>query len=206
MSEHERQNPTPHEVEGPGNPVSTFYDPARGQPHYRVLLKADDIYQWRGPKMGKTIFNVRRGTLVLTDSFLAFVAKGGSDVWWKLAWEGAGLLPDVAGNAKSVIDAALTVGDWIENRVGNERAEWMFVLEQSELLKDGSFIVPLQALDVFDIVEFRQFGFWGSYLWVSFFDPGGERKEFALSDKVHIPGGKIWSEEIAHARSALTED
>jgi hypothetical protein len=62
------------------------YQPGWQRPS-TVLLKADGIYQWRGRKMGKTIFNVRRGTLVLTESFLASVAKGGSDVWWKMAWE-----------------------------------------------------------------------------------------------------------------------
>jgi hypothetical protein len=79
------------------------------------------------------------------------------------------------------------------------------VLRQSELLKDGSFIVPLQALDEFDVVEFRQFGFSASYLRVSFL-AAGERKEFALSDKVHIPGKQIWSDTIKKARSALMND
>jgi hypothetical protein len=177
------------------------------QPEWRlpskVLLKADGIYQWRGRKMGKTIFNVRRGTLVLTESFLAFVATGGSDVWWKIAWESAAFLPGGAGNVKTVYDAARTVGDWIEKKVGNEPAEPTFVLRESELLKDGSFIVPLQVLDEFDVIEFRQFGFSASYLRVSFVGADRMRKEFALSDKVHIPGKQIWSDTIRKARSAL---
>jgi hypothetical protein len=170
-------------------------------PPQRVLLKADGMYQWRGRKMGKTIFNVRRGNLTLTENCLAFVAKGGTDVWWQIALESTGFVPGAAGNVKLFHDAGKAVywaGDALREWLAGAGApaEEFFTPPRTDVLKDGSFIVAPEAIDAFGVVAYRQFGFPGDYLWVSFQDQSGAVQDFTFADKHRIPGGKLWEEAI----------
>jgi hypothetical protein len=147
--------------------------------------------------MGRTIFNTHKGTLVLSDHRLVYLASGGTDVWWQLGWAGLGFLPGMAGNAVSLIDAGKSILGWFDDDLERPSGQ-VLELGPPELLKDGSVVVPLLALEGFGVVEHR----WSSYLWISF-TVGGRPQEYAFSDKIHIPGGRAWEQAIAQARAGL---
>ncbi len=173
-------------------------DGSRGHPD-QVLLKAEGIYQWQGPKMRRTIFNVRRGTLMLTDRRLVYVAEGGTDVWLQIARESTGLLPGPAGNLQDFHEAGRMVLNWIRRRAEGPLDE-AFYPAPLETYKDGTFLVPVEELVRYSVVEYREWGFKASYLSVAFEDGLGQRFEFALSDKRHIPGRGLWQEAIDELR------
>jgi hypothetical protein len=168
----------------------------RGVPEH-LLLKSSDIYRWRGRRMGRTIFNAHKGTLILTDHRLVYVASGGTDVWWQLGWAGLGFVPGMVGDAASYIDNGKTILGWFDK--GLERpARQVLDLGPPELLKDGSVVVPLAALEEFGVVQRRL----SSYLWIAF-HVGGQPQEYTFSDKIDIPGGAVWEQTIVDARAAL---
>jgi hypothetical protein len=172
------------------------HEARNGVPEY-LLLQSQGIYRWRGRKMGRTIFNVHKGTLVLSDHRLVYVASGGTDVWWQLGWAGLGFVPGVTGNAVSIIDAGRTVLGWFDEELERPSRQ-VLELGSAGLLKDGSVVVPLTALEDFAVVQRR----WSSYLWISF-TVDGRAQEYAFSDKINIPGGRVWEDAIAQARAAL---
>ena len=70
-------------------------------------LQADDVYQWVGPRMGRTLLGTRQGSLVLTDTHLAFVTRGRNDAPARLVMATlGGLLPAEWSVALGVADAA----------------------------------------------------------------------------------------------------
>lgn len=118
---------------------------------------------------------------------MAYLAKGGTDVWWKMAWEGTAFLPDPAGNIKTMFDATQTFNEGIRDKSGDQE-EPIFVLKRSELLKDGSFLVPLQDVDEFEVVEYRDFGFPVSYLRVCFMTRMASQMSLPFRIKRKSPG------------------
>jgi hypothetical protein len=70
-------------------------------------LQADGVYLWVGPRMGRTLFGTKLGSLVFTGTHLAFVTAGGNDVPARLVMATlSGLLPTEAGVALGVAEAA----------------------------------------------------------------------------------------------------
>lgn len=45
----------------------------------QILLQAERIYCWAGPKMGMTLFTAKLGRLALTNERLVFLSTGKSD-------------------------------------------------------------------------------------------------------------------------------
>jgi hypothetical protein len=103
----------------------------------------------------------------------------------------------VTGNAVSIIDTGGTVLGWFDEELERPSRQ-VLELGSAGLLKDGSVVVPLTALEDFAVVQRR----WSSYLWISF-TVGGRVQEYAFSDKINIPGGRVWEDAIAQARAAL---
>jgi hypothetical protein len=128
-------------------------------------------------------------------------------VWWKLVVESAGFVPGAVGNAKAIYDVARAVddaGNWLNRNLLGGQDEQQYFAPDAQVLKDGSFMVPLALLEGYGVEIFRDFGFWCSYLWVTFLDHDGQSRSFAFSDKHVIPGGKSWEESITAAREAST--
>jgi hypothetical protein len=87
----------------------------------QLVLDADRIYRWEGPKMKATLFSAKLGRLVLTDQRLVFLSTGRSDAA-KLAALGA-ISPALATRGGS------TAG-----------------LDASALANEGSFSAPLASI------------------------------------------------------------
>jgi hypothetical protein len=164
-----------------------------------VLLAAENIYKWRGRVMGRTIFNAHVGTLILTNYRLIFVSSGGTDVWNRMARAGLAFAPQPVANTVAIADATAAVASWINERYGSRSENEVLNLSLLKLLKDGSLIVPLIGLDEFGVTE-RTFS---SFLWIAFTSQDGKLQEFAFSDKIFIPGDKIWESQIKDARTTL---
>jgi hypothetical protein len=86
-----------------------------------VVLEADRIYRWEGPKMKATLFSAKLGRLVLTDQRLMFLSTGKSDA--------ANLAARAAINPMLATRGGSTAG-----------------LDDAALANDGSLSVPLAAI------------------------------------------------------------
>ena len=168
-----------------------------------LLLNANRIYRWQGRKVGRTIFRARVGTLLLTNRRLVFLSSGRTDVWWRMAWASLGLGPAPVANAAVATDAVRTVVGWITDRFAGPTPGEAVEIEPAALLKDGSLSVPLTALTEFGVVQKRL----SSYLWIACQTAGASApQEFAFSDQVAIPGGRVWETTILQARRAVSTD
>jgi hypothetical protein len=87
----------------------------------QLVLEADRVYRWEGPKMKATLFSAKLGRLVLTDQRVVFLSTGKTD-----AAKLAGL---------AAISPALAT------RGGSTAG-----LDESALANEGSFSVPLAAV------------------------------------------------------------
>jgi hypothetical protein len=166
-----------------------------------LLLRAKDIYQWRGRTMGRTIFRARKGVLLLTDRRLVFLSTGRTDAWTKIAWGGLGLGPESVAAAATATDVTRTVLGWIHDRFGAPEAGDAVTIGEADLRSDGSLSVPLLQLAEYGVTVRR----FSNFLWIAYPEPGqAQPQEFAFATNVGIPGGRVWEETIRAARDALT--
>jgi hypothetical protein len=168
-----------------------------------LLLRAKDIYQWRGRTMGRTIFRARVGVLLLTNQRLVFLSSGRTDAWTKIAWGGLGLGPEPVAAAASATDVTRTVLGWIHDRFGSPEPGDAVTIRGADLRGDGSLSVPLLDLTGYGVTVRR----FSSFLWIAYGVRGdGAPREFAFATNVGIPGGRVWEDTIRQARDASTRD
>jgi hypothetical protein len=166
-----------------------------------LLLRAKDIYQWRGRTMGRTIFRARVGVLLLTNERLVFLSSGRTDAWTKIAWGGLGLGPESVAAAATATDVTRTVLGWIHDRFGAPAPGEAVTIGEADLRPDGSLSVPLLRLTEYG-VTLRRFS---NFLWIAYRpEDESQAREFAFATNVGIPGGRVWEETIRAARDALT--
>jgi hypothetical protein len=87
----------------------------------QLVIDADRIYCWDGPKMKATLFSAKLGRLVLTDQRLVFLSSGKSDATKLMA--------------KAVVSPALA------SRGGSTAG-----LDAGALANEGSVEIPLGAI------------------------------------------------------------
>jgi hypothetical protein len=161
-----------------------------------LLLRAKDIYQWRGRTMGRTIFRARKGVLLLTSERLVFLSSGRSDAWTKIAWGGLGLAPGPVAAAATATDVTRTVLGWIQDRFDAPTPGAAVTIGDADLRPDGSLSVPVLRLTEYGVTVRR----FSSFLWIAYGAQDGLR-EFAFATNVGIPGGRVWEETISRARA-----
>jgi hypothetical protein len=164
-----------------------------------LLLRAKDIYQWRGRTMGRTIFRARVGVLLLTNERLVFLSSGRTDAWTKIAWGGLGLGPEPVAAASTATDVTRTVLGWIHDRFGGPASGAAVTIGEVDLRPDGSLSVPLLQLTEYGVTVRR----FSNFLWIAY-RAGDEQREFAFATNIGIPGGRAWEDAIRAAHDALT--
>ena len=166
----------------------------------QLLLKADQVYRWRGRARGQTFFRTYLGTLLLTNARLVFLSSGGTDVWRRMAWAGltGGLAaaPGPVGTAATLGDATNTVLGWISRRFGTTAGSRDPEVSSVQLLNDGSLSVQLHELDDFGFVARRL----SNFLWIAYTSPDGSPGEYTFSGQVALPGGWAWERLIREIR------
>jgi hypothetical protein len=160
-----------------------------------LLLRAKDVYRWRGRTMGRTIFRARLGVLLLTTERLVFLSSGRTDAWSKIAWGGLGFAPDTVTAAATATDVTRTVLGWIHERFGAPAPGEPVTIRDADLRPDGSLSVPLLQLTGYGVTVRR----FSNFLWIAY----GEQREFAFANNIGIPGGPVWEQTIRQARDAL---
>jgi hypothetical protein len=87
-----------------------------------IILEADKVFRWDGPKRKQTLFGASLGRLVLTDQRLLFLSSGKNDV-----------------NAKRLIAGAISP-------IGGLRTSSTADLDMSAVSAKGGLEVPLSSI------------------------------------------------------------
>ena len=141
--------------------------------HEEMVLSADGIYKWNGPKSKSTLKGTKLGRLVLTNQRLVFLSSGTNDMAQRAL--GGAMHGGVGG-----LLAAGSTDDLDPGALGNE----------------GSLSVPIGDLEHFQFVKkmFR------NYLSIRFTTASGDTVEAAFMNQYALPGGPAWEEEIARLK------
>lgn len=153
-----------------------------------VPLQADGVYQWVGTRMGRTLLGTTQGSLVLTESHLAFVTTGSNDVPMRVVMATlGGILPAEASVALGVAEAAQGPLNRLL-RLSRQRA--------LPATGPGSWIAPLPTVTRC----VHEVGSFSSYLSVTIQDAGRNEAHFALGRHVAFPEGEAFQRRIADLR------
>lgn len=128
-----------------------------------VILQADKVFRWDGPKRKQTLFSAHLGRLVLTTERLLFLSSGSNDITAKR----------VAGGATSPL-AVFSV-------TGTEQLDLAALATKGSLEVDRRSIISAQLKGMF------------KYLTIVFRGSGGEELASTFSPKNSgMPDGPAW--------------
>ncbi len=139
-----------------------------------VLMEADQLYRWEGPKRKQTLLSATLGRVVLTDQRLLFLSSGKHDVTIGKALAGA------SGNALRAT-----------------RTDSTAHLDLGALANKGSLDLPLAS-----VAECNLQGMF-KCLAIHYVDASGQRQATTFAPKTGgMPGGQTWIDAITQARAA----
>lgn len=140
-----------------------------------IIMSADSLYRWKGPKMKSTLMGTKLGTLVLTNQRLLFLSSGKNDV-----------LKRAAGAA---------VGGGIG---GLAAAESTANLDLSALANEGSMDIPLAT--IIDTGWTKKM--FSNFLWVTLRAADGSQEAWTFATQHGLAAGAQWETSIKTACAA----
>ena len=139
-----------------------------------VLIDADKVFHWPGPKRKQTLFSATLGRLILTNERLLFLSTGKHDVTAKR------LLAGAAGNAF----VSLTTGSTQQ-------------LDISAVENKGGIAIPASNIQSAELKGMFK------VLTITYTDETGETKASTFAPKNGgMPNGPTWVELLQQAKSS----